>query len=195
MVRAILDGRKAQTRRIAKAFNPPEFEADAVHEIAPGEFIGWDGPNPPEPIFTQKIYRPGDGVVCPYGIPGNRLWVREKWALQWNGTYQYAADDPHDGFKPNNYTGRWRPSIHMPRVASRIILEITDVRVERLHDISRDDAKAEGATKAYLNKEGYYTAHEEGTYKEGFAAIWQSINGPKSWEANPWVWVVKFKKI
>ncbi len=139
-VKGVLDGSQTQVRRVAKAFNPPEFEADAVHGIAPGEFIGWSGPHTPEPLFTQKLYKPGDGIVCPYGRPGDRLWVRETWGHEYGGGYLYKASHAH--MTPGD--NRWRPSIHMPRAASRITLEITDVRVERLQDISEAGAIAEG---------------------------------------------------
>lgn len=211
MVRAILAGTKTQTRRVAKRFNPPEFLAEAVHEIAPGEFIGWSGPNPPEPIFTRKVYKPGSGVICPYGKPGDRLWVRETW--RWFDAmiesdqesvysgYQYRAD-----VEPSHDDGlTWKPSIHMPRAACRILLEVTDVRVERLQDISEDDARAEGV-ESFRPVPGdgepadHYKNYQTGKFsifnpKASFQSLWQSINGPESWEVNPWVWVVGFKRI
>lgn len=170
MVRAILEGGKTQTRRILKQKAIDWLPTLSDISIAGKESTG----------------------LCHYGYTGERLWVRETWMIDPGAERKlhYKADIP---FAEEGYN--WRPSIHMPRAASRLLLEITDVRVERLQDISRADAKAEGATKAYLNKEGYYTEHEEGTYKEGFAALWQSINGKESWEANPWVWVIEFKRI
>lgn len=193
MVLAILEGRKTMTRRIAKQFNPPEFNACAVHCIAPGEFIGWDGPYPPNPGFTKKVYRQGDGIVCPYGRPGDRLWVRETWAMDYLGEgYIYRAD-----LEGTPMLGTWKPSIFMPRAASRILLEITDVQVERLWDISEEDAAAEGVKKAFgpnwVNYvENNYTCESAAT---SFLSLFASINGRESLSENPWVWVITFKRI
>ena len=171
MVRAILSGAKTQTRRIVK--NAHMMSVD-------GELV---------PI----------AAFCPYGQPGGRLWVRETFACvctQEMRYVEYKADRSladFDGYD-NPAGGRWRPSIHMPRWASRITLEITDVRVERLQDISEADAVAEGArpTLAPLDTVRLGAA---GTAKEGFRQIWESINGPGSWDANPWVWAIEFKKL
>lgn len=173
MVNAILEGRKTQTRRTAKPFNPPEFDADAVHGIGPGEFIGWQGGKIPSEDFTRSVYMKGQGVKCPYGMPGDRLWVRETWAEKcMDHGYEYRADKPGDkwaGEWPNEFPGdevpdlyKWRPSIFMPRAACRIILEVVSVRVERLNDISEADAVQEGV---------------------------------ESWNKNPWVWVIEFKRV
>ena len=143
MVRAILDGRKTQTRRVVK----PKPDDSGL----------WNNDK------------------CPYGKPGDRLWVRETFFVD-GPRIQYRAD--HHGAPKETI---WKPSIFMPRSASRILLEITDIRVERLHDISADDEK----------KEGIYSPIHELL----FWALWQKINGPESWDANPWVWVITFKKI
>lgn len=178
MVRAILSGQKTQTRRIAKL-------TDAAHVKEPRGHRRW---HPADPDAKN---------ASPYGQPGDRLWVSEKFRLigegpgdkvEWFGRekIQYFADEDQ------SYIGKYRPSIHMPRWASRITLEITDVRVERLQDISEDDAIAEGVYAGFLeydNGEGTETA------KESFALLWNSLNGSGSWKSNPWVWVVEFKRI
>lgn len=163
MVRAILAGTKTQTRRVAK----------------PKRSI--------EPMTDE----------CPYGEPGDRLWVRETWNSfdGWAG-YYYAADyegwgigsDDDPDHVPDHEV-RWRPSIHMPRAASRITLEITDVRVERLQDISDADLECEG-----LQETIDAGIDHDGTPRDAWRALWSSINGAESWAANPWVWAIEFKK-
>jgi hypothetical protein len=131
-------------------------------------------------------------VTCKYGEPGDRLWVRENFLQLMHGQVtdgrvKYCASiDPRSTGTPKNdgYWWRKRPSIHMPRWASRITLEITGVRVERLQHISEHDAKAEGVESAQCC----------GAHYHGFSKLWQSINGPDSWDANPWVWVVEFRR-
>ena len=177
MVRAILDGRKTQTRRVMKP--QPEGGLDFT-------------PFAPFGVVNGK----GNPLICRHGQPGDRLWVRETWqhlhnegqkADQFEQWQQnsidcfYLADESSPNNKP--MSGRWRPSIHMPRWASRITLEITDVRVERLQDISNEDAVAEGiGTPCDMR----YAA------LDAFKPLWESINGPDSWEANPWVWVIEY---
>lgn len=186
MVRAILDGSKTQTRRVAKG-------VAAVHSVTG------------EPL--AKLDSAGPRVSCPYGQPGDRLWVRETWAYHVqaigsvtdeDGPWVYAADGSFA--LQSRLCDRWRPSIHMPRAASRITLEITGARVERLIDISEADAVAEGCTK---NHNGYFWGgphavsglKQMATAKSAYKDLWESINGPDSWAANPWVWVVEFKRI
>lgn len=210
MVRAILDGRKTQTRRVVK-FKPRE----------PGLNLNFSG-------LKLGHYRTGDassGYVlasrgamgcwndktfpahCPYGQPGDRIWVRETWAEAGAGAPElllYRANYP--AHVPSHYENvppaediRWTPSIHMPRWASRILLEITDVRVERLNSISEEDTRAEGVPPAgdllpdypdtYLTPAGDFA-----TAKVAFQRLWQSIYGDDSWQANPWVWVIEFKR-
>jgi len=145
--------------------------------------------------------------------PGERLWVRETWAYNPLLLFQvqpflYRATDNDGALVWPDGTGqnRWRPSIHMPRAASRIMLEITGVRVERLQDISERGAIAEGVQhKCYENAEGSFLVGDPdtekflgqsiGDYKTAFKSLWQSINGPESWQENPWVWVLDFKRI
>lgn len=201
MVRAILDGRKTQTRRVVKP--QPEYREN---ECLPGHygtwFHGWN--------LDHKHVIPSDyWKHCPYGQPGDRLWVRETHAIVPRTAYAMSAgvqqvlrpDDDHDAavFREGwelSRPGRWRPSIHMPRWASRITLEITDVRVERLQDVSAKDAKAEGCQPPDLPTEiagvaGDYVADE----RTSFAILWNRINGAGSWDANPWVWVVEFRQV
>nr|WKF58763.1 hypothetical protein HUO10_003264 [Paraburkholderia busanensis] len=199
MVRALLDGSKTQTRRIVKD--------QAVLDIAYS------------PIVSRgSVYNySGDELLmrCPYGEPGDRLYVRETWSTDFAAHYPYdrvwyAADDDRkndiqirDGVRgiyspesDEHVPFRWRPSIHMPRSASRITLEVTGVRVERLQEISEEDAKAEGVAPAWLDVDGQtVNAYAKPTYRQGFARLWRDINGDDSWDANPWVWCVSFKRV
>ena len=172
MVRAILEGRKTQTRRVVK-FDPcPSSYAMVSH---------YDG-------LGNVVLTDGSYLRCPYGQPGDRLWVRETWAhRRW--MLGDASPDPTTVYRADSDDlrgcDRWRPSIHMPRWASRITLEVVSVRVERLQDISEEDAMAEGVALAE-NYRGRL-AH--------FAGLWEQINDLGSWNANPWVWVVEFRKL
>jgi hypothetical protein len=149
---------------------------------------------------------------CPFGTVGDRLWVRETWAEGFIGgvgdTIIYRADNP-DFDKDFLLNGKWKPSIHMPRLASRITLEITGVRVERLQDISEEDAIAEGV-KCEVYDQGkpisacWYNYQEDlfdGSFNspeaiDSFRTLWDSINAKKHpWQSNPWVWVVEFKHL
>jgi hypothetical protein len=215
MVRALLDGSKTQTRRIIKK-QPKGKLMQFVHLLRRGWHAWYDGE---------------DQVNCPYGQPGDRLWVRETWRIgAWNeDEEQIAVDYMADGYarkewldvplderdlfsrlwkqstddaikagikrdffdeyhwEPGQSPCRIRPSIFMPRWASRITLEVVDVRVERLQDISEADAWAEGC----LGYDDDVTGGQSG-YGE-YAQLWESINGKGSWDANPWVWVIEFK--
>ncbi|HBX5813164.1 TPA: morphogenetic protein [Klebsiella pneumoniae] len=188
MVRAILDGRKTQTRRIMA----PQPADDIERCIFPNpEAIGWK---------SSLRHKHGSTTAhfCHYGKPGDRIWVRETWN-KYGGLLTYRAD--HDWIddmrKETVCTAKWVPSIHMPRWASRILLEITDVRVERLNSISQEDAQAEG-----LELTGWrptYSDQDSGgevmTPYDNFAELWSSIYGDESWQANPWVWVIEFKRV
>ncbi|MCU8695843.1 ASCH domain-containing protein [Enterobacter cloacae] len=172
MVRAILDGRKMQTRR------PLKWKQTRFTEIGERE-DGSRWPWSEDAEHACDFWHP-----CPFGAVGGRIWVRETWARynidQDSHDMAYRATPPADW--PEE--GRWRPSIHMPRWASRILLEITDVRVEQLNDISEEDARSEGISGSSARD-----------LKEAYAALWRSIYGSDSWRANPWVWVIEFKRI
>ena len=195
MVRAILEGRKTQTRRVVTI--PRELHCEEGHS-GPGSYM-----------FLNDC--PQEGVAflkCPYGVPGDRLWVRETW----------AAPHAYDGMPPRTIPGAanwhyaateerggllWRPSIHMPRWASRITLEVVSVRVERLQSISAQDAVAEGIELERW-KTGEYPAVDMGmewdahVLREAYRRLWESINGTRpgfAWADNPWVWAVEFKRV
>jgi hypothetical protein len=196
MVRAILAGTKTQTRRVVKLWEFYEPLDKAPLMPADLEYL---------PDF--RAYR----STCPYGQPGDRLWVRESFDPiypqdpSYNGgkpiEYDYQATYKH-GDRLGDLIGvkkKWKPSIHMPRRASRITLEITGVRVERLQDISEADAQAEGINVLPTLK-GQACNIDGGPLLAGgprlaFRDLWQSINGPESWQATPWVWVVEFKPL
>ena len=189
MVRALLKSRKTQTRRVVK----PQ-PASGVR------------PSP----FSKSGLEDGHGreLRCPYGRPGDRLWVRETWARPITldpGPTIYRADYPacvpsyYENVPPADEVV-WKPSIHMPRSACRITLEITGVRVERLQDISEVDAKAEGCEPIDLCDHIRQSCSDIGcpgptNYRGGYQSLWESINGPGSWDTNPWVWVIEFKRI
>lgn len=206
MVRAILDGSKTQTRRVVKMPKIWERQGGKLDANSTFRDQGFgDGEYLHVAIDDGSVQR----VYCPYGQRGDQLWVRETWqgplldsdeqeaqfdedgpdAFKKPGFCAYRATDDLDAVDEDGKDLGWRPSIHMPRWASRIQLEITGVRVERLQDISEQDAWAEGC-------EGYdddVTGGQSG-YGE-FVALWEAINGPGSWEANPWVWVIEFRRI
>lgn len=216
MVRAILAGTKTQTRRIVKP-QPQPNGGEGLHPVAPycNPHGSWAW------VLAATGHGSGGNLFdCPYGQPGDRLWVRETWqgplldseeheaaqfredgpdAFKKPGFCAYRATDTLDAVDLDGNDLGWRPSIHMPRWASRISLEITGVRVERLQDISEADAIAEGIS-----------AKEDGRYHCGcdddgeilckspvtaYAWLWNSINGDGAWAANPWVWVVEFKRV
>jgi len=218
MVRAVLDGRKTQTRRIIQsaAKNMQASGHKVIEYREPGD--KWYG----EHVFSMRNqsgtwcdYTKEQFLAkCPFGVVGDRLWVRE--SFYEHGHWQGGGYDPEDSYfvsakqvlypadgiqRPSElkreYFCRSRPSIHMPRWASRITLEITGVRVERLWDITEDDAKAEGCTfEALRFKPGTREVEEMGhTAVYQFGGLWQSIYGEESWQANPWVWVVEFKRV
>ena len=188
MVRAILEGRKTVTRRPVK-----------------GAGLKW------LEDFTPEYVADPANSLCPYGKPGDRLWLRETWycdhfevmrgpylkpddldigeALD-DGTLVYAADGltPYEADQPI-----WKPSIHMPRWACRILLEITDVRVERLQDISRADIRAEGLQCPPELASDDVSPNYRDWYPVAWRELWESTGG--DWEANPWVWVVEFKRV
>lgn len=213
MVRAILAGRKTQTRRIVKP--QPTVDENGMHFTTKhGKFAG----------FIGHAVEDKSHWLCPYGVEGDRLWVRETWGYtrqcddMGNGdVIAYAAGGEHvyedvggkrrlrltkSGaiMRPNHYCyppKPWKPSIHMPRWASRITLEITGVRVERLQEIGHRDAAAEGwpADDEARALAEHAPGCADDAAIEWYADLWDSINGPGSWDANPWVWVVEFKRV
>jgi len=204
MVRALLDGSKTQTRRIMKV-QPDEHAAVTVERYYPTVINRHGDDEPGHEIFGAWWADGECGLACPYGQPGDRLWVKEThWRDDEDVAILYAADPNDFEIVQRNKidTGspryNWKPSIHMPRVASRITLEIVSVRVERLQDISEADAKAEGCDQTGVGT-GRFDANgneqEVGSYSASYYELWQSINGPGSWSANPRVWVVEFKVV
>ncbi|HHL3760416.1 TPA: hypothetical protein ACQ7E3_001914 [Klebsiella pneumoniae] len=233
MVRAILDVRKTQTRRIMKV--QPESNqlgllliTDSTKRSNIGKYH-WAESNATGNHVRSKLFS------CPFGAVGDQIWVRETWAILGNedgccidweeklckadersaariyrasceqrpGNYGLWSIPDDADWKPHTkdyqYEGAWRPSIHMPRWASRILLEITDVRVERLNAISEEDARAEGIIDGgCLNcgePEPCGCANPEPDATDAFAYLWQSIYGQENWNANPWVWVIEFKRV
>lgn len=237
MVQAILAGQKTQTRRIVKP--QPEVMYDYPSQPELIEFL--------HPKTSGTYSRESFAKTCKYGMKEDRLWVREKWRLgeayvdtrlkEWNYPkdlaehVHFAADDAAIGIL---MYGQYRPSIHMPRWASRITLEVTGVRVERLQDISGKDCAAEGCkpdwdrfndvtecVEGWEEPEDYIEECENecdwvnygrrlvesNEHKEwrsdrenyalrlAYQTLWESINGEGSWAANPWVWVIEFKKL
>lgn len=194
MVRAILEGRKTQTRRIVK------FDSQK------------DGLPIPEKAWVDNSYHHEkfgnvDCLKVPYthGITlrhfpeweaGDVLWVRETWAEhpEIPGTAMYRANRGGDYQGSAQGLFNWKPSIHMPRWASRISLEVTAVRVERLQDISEEDARAEGVAIQQDAKIAARVAEDTPARME-FWHLWQSIYGPESWDSNPWVWAITFRRV
>ena len=203
MVRAILAGAKTMTRRVVAG--------------ARGAF--WDHRNYTGTVERDGVLRFREGsagtivrgapeVRCPYGAVGDRLWVREAWTITRDAlAVYYRADYPSgnrmakpaesdyesvSAWADRYHASKWHPSIHMPRWASRLTLEVTSVRVERVQSISEDDARAEGALSAKDQWSNIETA------RDSFAHLWDSLNGERpgcSWRDDPWVWVVSFRRV
>ncbi|WP_312112024.1 hypothetical protein [Pantoea septica] len=225
MVRAVLNGSKTQTRRVIQsaAKNMQARGHEVISHRAPGD--KWYG----DYVYSM---RDRSGVwqdftneqflaKCPFGAVGDRLWVRETFATLEPGSYEpvtpcdgyaqvvrYAASDRLANSDRDVRGFNWRPSIHMPRWASRITLEITGVRVERLQDISHRDACREGLFREEYNWRenefplddiAYRTSPTAKTRfscpKQCFQELWESIYKPESWQANPWVWVIEFRRV
>ncbi len=192
MVRAILSGRKKVTRRALKV---------QPHIDVSGNFcVG--GANYGQDIYGKPVTKHFVSSHCPYGQPGDRLWVREAWQddaqvnaiapreLSHGEPIQYAADGASRQNGCSMITpGKTRPSIHMPRWVSRILLEINDVRLERLQDISEGQAEGVNFLRSAPDLDETLTAAQL------FDCLWSSINSADSWNANPWVWVVEFKPV
>jgi hypothetical protein len=193
MVRAILEGRKTVTRRA--------LNAQALKNIGYGVQLGECHELPSEgPLHPNSIGYYND--FCPFGQSGDRLWVRETWArvgnddpgyLTFGATYPSCLPPELENIPPASQI-RWKPSIHMFRRDSRILLEITEVRVERLQDITEDQALAEGI--AQHPGGGHHVEdgkHHWASPIDSFAGLWSAVGG--DWDANPWVWVVEFKRV
>lgn len=176
MVRAILEGRKTQTRRVAKPVKHP----DLGNLYTPGALLR---EHEPQHVINR---------ACPYGQPGDRIYVRETFSQhpEW-GQLAFRADgeefEDADGWL---WEPKWIPSIHMPKDLARIWLEITGVRLERIQDISEADALAEGARFELASIDSVRIG-ATASFLSGFRNIWESTGG--DWDANPWVWVVNFK--
>ena len=197
MVRALLAGTKKQTRRILKPKprGTPWFWAGDEVDPTPGWFDGYEAGREPCGEATMEVNDPIKVRI----LVGDRLWVRETWQGLTCGDYRptkqepcevrYAATDPCADLDVAARGYPWRPSIFMPRFASRLTLTVTDVRVERLQDISEADAIAEGcgqySSSTPLSRP--FNPEWKGIYREGYAELWNQINGPGAWEANPWV--------
>ena len=183
MVRAILEGRKTQTRRVIKV-QPVQSKTDPA-------VYGWGGEDGCFYATTDT-----DDLVCPYGVPGDRLWVRETWTVHFP---QYIKDADEPTCYRADYSNKelretllpsWRPSIHMPRARCRLVLEVTGVRVERLQAISDADALAEGV-EHLPQCVGPGIDH-----RTSYVALWDSLNAKRApWASNPWVWVVEFRRL
>lgn len=217
MVRALLNCTKSQTRRVVKLQKEPTTypQTNGVQFVQIGGKQYWWNSQPDHPAHVTK--------ACPYGQPGDRLWVRETWQGPlmdldtMENEYRASPDDFHkpeycvyaaDGGPAPEFITlddglvcRWRPSIHMPRWASRINLEITGVRVEKLQDISEADSVSEGCQaiqgcewRTFEEADAGIPMHKH-TAIDAYSALWDAINGPGSWDANPWVWVVEFKRV
>lgn len=188
MVKAILEGRKTQTRRIIKM---------------PSWGVGWeyfetDGET------ARVASRNGcvAEILCPYGQKSDRLWVRETWRHAMSDTHRcfcYKADNKYQCGKdaPTDYQPDWKPSIHMPKIACRLYLEITDIKVQRLQDITEEEAIAEGIEVIEFDDETMYRNYSKFDIClrcpiASFCSLWQSINGVESWEENPWIWKIAF---
>lgn len=221
MVRAILEGRKTQTRRVMK----PQPEVVPHDHNEPGHW--WPSKAHQTMVHVENALQNKSGIwgglagdACPHGNVGDRLWVREAWRvssaqdkikpinLPEDLTVEYSA-----GFSADNLTGKRRSSIHMPRWASRINLEITGIRVERLQDISEADAIAEGAQRfddipvgtprpyringpdRWSMENPPNTDHCLSTARYAFANFFEKTSSQGSWDKNPWVWVVEFKRV
>jgi hypothetical protein len=233
MVRAILEGRKSQTRRVVKPQPVLNLDSDDIHKVGLPESKGLGYYSGSTPYRWSKKDRAPDRTPCPYGAPGDRLWVREPWKAHSTFNHLPPRDIPQsrvfylagpEAYSPDH--ARYRHARFMPRWASRILLEVTDERVERLQAISEADAVAEGAEasafpgpwwQGYKDFDGELI-HQQATGEQPpdwmiepkpmrsmkhldrsavdqFRALWFSINGLESWDANPWVWVISFRRL
>ena len=189
------DGAKTQTRRIVKPQPPANCDKPMFDAAGYGFFYE----QPDSDGDALDVWPEGsDGIKCLYGMVGDRLWVREAWRVFGGLEYEYQQHLPSVRYRGDisdaleYLQAEWRPSIHMPKWACRTWLDLTAVRVERLQDITEDDARAEGCAPVVHDKDG---AVDCGTRKTIFRQLWESIHGPGSWGENPWVWVLEFKRM
>ena len=202
MVRAILAGTKTQTRRVVKPVGNDDSFVLQEHGSGWWPYRSDDGESP---------FKDGNEIphACPYGEPGDRLWVRETFARIDGQTQPWIETDYRATYTHGDRLGdtlglkkRWTPAIHMPRAASRITLEVTGVRIEQLQDISERDAIAEGvsASPTCLRDDDTDAFRRIGPVEDNsfpiarYASLWESINGAGSWAANPFVWVIEFRR-
>lgn len=213
MVQAILDGRKTMTRRAIK----PQPDQEGSVSFMANPPLDWKGEWYPWKWDTSE----GESIAknCPYGHPGDIMWVRESFQ-EYGGCIFFKADGPEINEGPLGCANKWKPSIHMPKSACRIWLEVINVRVERLHDITPGAACDEGIEYWNIDGESMEGGELQADFKnytwtekkendpnyndryfptfanpvDSFRTLWQSINGFESWEANPWVWVIEFKQ-
>lgn len=206
MVRAILAGRKTQTRRVIKP-QPPGYltSRGKPEEMYPNSGIwGFYAGNE-----NARACRSEDTLCCPYGAAGGLLWVRETWGVNkdydnlsptmvWVATNGDTKSCVDYKATPRNedWTGKWRQSIHMPRWASRINLGIKNIRIERIQDITEEDAWQEGIQDR-MGKETPLKGELLPVSVHAFASLWEKINNTRGygWKTNPWVWVVEFKRV
>lgn len=205
MVRAILEGRKTQTRRPVKGI-PHDDWLPAEMCATTGE--GWQTAGHSGQWWCDCCGVDGQEITSPFGIPGDRLWVRESFASRLDEDHKKPSElDPAhavfywaDGIGKCANTGcggaagKIRPSIHMPRWASRITLKVLDVRVERVQDITARQCVAEGVRAEQHYDPVSRSPCDEIRAFQAFVALWDSIYGEGAWESNPWVWVVEFER-
>lgn len=211
-VRAILAGRQSQFRRIVKPRHPISHIGAKGTADDPSEWgYFFDGPDHNGYMVLGRGFgeRENNGrisIPCPYGERGDRLWVREAWSLDPHPGANYrggprSPDGAEVMFRATDgWEGPWRPSIHMPRWASRITLEVKGIRVERLQEISEEDAKAEGVDEVDHSIWGRMFCTPDRIAMSSdprviFEHLWRHINCAESWDANPWVWVVEFRRV
>jgi len=182
MILALLSGAKTQTRRAVKL------------PLIDRQFTGWAVAG----CEANSLLREGHHELCPYGKVSDHLWVKETFAPhpEVNAETIYRADRGGDYQGAAQGDFKWKPSLFMPRARSRITLEITEIRVERLQDISDGDAKLEGCI---VCEDRSHSHAEHGLrytpYRTAYQALWESIHGKGAWDVNPWLWVIGFKKL